>query len=289
MPDYLFSYESVGVRSKSVLTRKAKPIHPSGQANLVEGDFVKKAIYKITNKLNQKCYIGQSNNPSHRWASHRNHAKNGYGRGKVPLYDALRAVGEDNFSFEILGWFENYNEMEIWYIEYYNSQVPNGYNYMPGGEEPPHLYGEKHPNSIYSQKIVGQIIDDLISKKYTQREIQEKYGVSQQLVTAINRGATHRRAGISYPIIKTSNYHISEEDFEKIVYLLKNSVCTCSEIGRYFGIDSSSVKAINSGRNHFTEGIKYPIRNFRGKANSQSVETILAKRSTPDSEIQAEM
>lgn len=38
MPDNLFTYESVGVRSKNVLTRKAKPY--LWYANLVEGESV---------------------------------------------------------------------------------------------------------------------------------------------------------------------------------------------------------------------------------------------------------
>ena len=280
MPDYLFSYESVGVCSKNMLTRKAKSIEPSGYANLVEGEFVKKAIYKITNNLNNKCYIGQSNDPMHRWVSHKSHAKTNLGKGKVPLYDALRERGIENFTFSVIGWFEDYNEKEREYIKLYNSLVPNGYNIMSGGEEPPHRYGEEHHNSVYSQELVDSIIDDLLSRQYSQKEIQLKYGVSQQLVTAINRGATHRKDGIEYPIIKTSKYHICDEDFDKIVYLLKNSICTCSEIAKYFGVDTSSIKAINAGRNHYSENIKYPIRNFRGRANSQSVETILAKRST---------
>ena len=119
------------------------------------------------------------------------------------------------------------------------------------------------------------IYECLVSK-----EIQDKYKVNQQLLTSINRGVTHRRPGLEYPIIKTSKYHCSEEAFEQICYLLKNSLCTCAEIGQYFGFSGSTIKAINSGRNHYTEGINYPIRNFRGKANSQSVEAILAKRST---------
>ena len=289
MPDYLFSYESVGVRSKNVLTRKAKFIEPSGYANLVEGDFVKKAIYKITNNLNNKCYIGQSKNPNHRWVEHKSHADRGDGKGKIPLYDALRKVGVENFTFSVIGWFEDYNEKEKEYIKKYNSLVPNGYNLMPGGEEPPHRYGEEHHNSVYSQKLIDNIIDDLLSRQYTQKEIQLKYGVNQMLVTSINRGVTHRRKGVEYPLIKTSKYHISDEDFDKIVYLLKNSTCTCSEIGKYFGVDTSSIKAINAGRNHYSENIKYPIRNFRGRTNSQSVETILAKRSTPDIDTLVEM
>ena len=258
-------------------------------ANLVEGDFVKKAIYKITNNFNDKCYIGQSNNPKNRWAHHVSNAKRGYGVGKYPLYDSIRKYGVENFTFSIIGWFDDYNEKEKEYIAFYNSLVPNGYNVMAGGEDPPVKYGEEHHLSVYSQELVDAIIDDLICHKYTQKEIQEKYHVPQNLVTSINRGVTHRRKGVSYPIIKTSNYHINDDTFDKIVYLLKNSVCTCAEIGKYFGIDASAVKAINTGRNHFSKELKYPIRNFRGSANSQSVETIIAKMSTPDIDTLVEM
>ena len=62
-----------------------------------------------------------------------------------------------------------------------------------------------------------------------------------------------------------------------------------TEIGKYFGVDTSSIKAINSGRNHYSSDLSYPIRNFRGSMNSQSVETILAKRSTPDIDTLVEM
>lgn len=248
-----------------------------------------KAIYKITNKLNNKCYIGQSNNPMERWKQHKWRALNEIDRGKSAIHDALREVGIENFDFSIIGWFKDYNEKEKYYIQLYHSLIPNGYNIMEGGEEPPHKYGEEHHNSTYSQELIDKIIDDLLSHNFTQKEIENKYKVNQQLITSINRGITHRRAGIEYPIIKTSKYNCDDGTFEKICYLLKNSQCTCAEIGQYFGFSSSTVKAINSGRNHHTEGIKYPIRNFRGKANSQSVEAILAKRSTETIDTSLEM
>lgn len=248
-----------------------------------------KAIYKITNKINNKCYIGQSNNPMKRWSSHQSRANTNIDCGKSAIHDAMRKYGIENFDFSIIGWFDDYNEKERYYIQYYNSLIPNGYNIMPGGEEPPHKYGEEHHNSTYSQELVDKIIDDLISHKYTQKEIEEKYNVNQQLVTSINRGATHRRPGIEYPIIKTSKYHCDDNTFEQIVFLLKNSQCTCAEIGQYFGFDTSTIKAINSGRNHHMDNINYPIRNFRGKSNSQSVEAILAKRSTETIDTSLEM
>lgn len=234
-----------------------------------------KAIYKITNDINKKVYIGQSIDPDKRFSHHKAEANANKDIGKSAIHDAMRKIGIDHFSMTILGWYKNYNEMEQYYIKKYNSIVPNGYNILPGGEEPPHLY-----NSKYSQKIIDKIINDLLSKKYTQKEIQDKYSVTQQLVTSINNGTSHRRKDLKYPLLTGSNYNCNSTTVDDIIYLLKNSTCTCSEIAQYFGFNTSTVKAINSGRNHYNPKLKYPIRNFRGKAGSQSVETILAKRST---------
>ena len=241
---------------------------------------MKKAIYKITNLINGKIYVGQSKDPTRRWKEHKWDAFNPNCKENSAIHRAFLKYGIDNFQFTIIGWFEDYNEKERQYIKEFNSLYPNGYNLTEGGEEPPHSYGENHHNSKYSQQLIDNIIDDLLSKKYTQKQIEDKYNVSQQLVTSINRGITHRRKNIEYPIIKTSKYHCDEETFEKIVYLLKNSQCTCAEIGAYFGFSTSTIKAINNGRNHHSDKLNYPIRNFRGKANSQPVEAILAKRST---------
>lgn len=289
MPDYLFSYESVGVRNKNVLTRKAKFVLTNKYANLVEGDFMKKAIYKITNNINGKSYIGQTKNPDKRWRSHKSAMNQKERRKSNKMYDDMISYGLDAFSFSVIGWFDDYDDKERYYIKHYNTLVPDGYNILHGGRETPHKYGEDHHNSAYKNGLVDNIINDLLSKKYTQKEIETKYGVSQQLITSINRGVTHRREGVEYPIIKTSKYHVCDEDVEKIVYLLKNSMCTCAEIGKYFGVDTSTIKAINSGRNHYDESINYPIRNFRGAKNSQSVETILANRSTSAIDTQMEM
>ena len=250
---------------------------------------MKKAIYKITNLINGKIYIGQSKDPIRRWKEHKWDALNPNCKENSAIHDAFLKYGIDNFEFTIIGWFENYNEKEKYYIKELNTLYPNGYNLTEGGDEPPHYYGEQHHNSKYSQELIDNIINDLLSKKYTQKQIEDKYGVNQQLVTSLNRGATHRRDDIDYPIIKTSKYHCDEETFEKIVYLLKNSTCTCAEIGAYFGFNTSAIKAINSGRNHHKDNINYPIRNFRGKSGSQPVEAILAKRSTEIIDTSSEM
>lgn len=74
---------------------------------------MKKAIYKIENKINHKIYIGQSNDPERRWREHC-HRREKY---TSLLERAINKYGKENFIFEILGWFEDYNEKEKEYIQ----------------------------------------------------------------------------------------------------------------------------------------------------------------------------
>lgn len=90
-------------------------------------------IYKITNLLNGKSYIGQSKNIENRWRNHRWRYKYKE-REHLFLYQAMRRYGIENFSFEVL---EECNEedldaLEIKYIEQYRS-FPDGYNMTGGG------------------------------------------------------------------------------------------------------------------------------------------------------------
>ena len=73
---------------------------------------MKKYIYKITNLINNKIYIGQTNNPKRRWQEHKNL---GYDTKETKLlYRAIKKYGKDNFVFEIIeGPIDNYNEKEI--------------------------------------------------------------------------------------------------------------------------------------------------------------------------------
>jgi hypothetical protein len=83
-------------------------------------------IYKTTNLINDKIYIGQSvdDNPSY------------LGSGTLLLID-IKAQGKENFKKEIIdtaSTIEELNEKEKYWIEYYNSVNPKiGYNLSKGG------------------------------------------------------------------------------------------------------------------------------------------------------------
>jgi group I intron endonuclease len=90
------------------------------------------SIYKITNNLNQKCYIGFSENPDKRWKSHKKQRKS----SKTKLSRALQKYTPKNFTFEIIyqSTFKNFTlqVMENFFIEKYDS-IRNGYNIQSGG------------------------------------------------------------------------------------------------------------------------------------------------------------
>lgn len=90
-------------------------------------------IYKITNTLNQMCYIGQARFVYKRLCEH---CKHGLGidtpQGNK-LYKAMLEDGLENFTFELLEEClpEELNEKESYYIQVYNS-VNYGYNSQQG-------------------------------------------------------------------------------------------------------------------------------------------------------------
>ena len=210
-----------------------------------------KAIYKITNKINKKSYIGQSINPVRRF---KEHCKNSTIIGK-----AIQSYGIDNFSFEILGWFEDYNEKEKYYIQYYHTLVPNGYNLQEGGQEPPLLKGENHPSHKISKQIAEKIQKDLLNFNIPKKQIIKKYKISYDILRHINEGNSWRNDSLQYPLRPTEK-ELNERKAKQIIKMLQETNLTHSEIGKKVGWNRSAVTMINIGKNHRQEGLEYPIR-----------------------------
>lgn len=92
-------------------------------------------IYKITNLINHRCYIGQSVNIAERW---RQHIKRGLGVDAITnnkLYPALKEFGVENFSFEVIEECERsvLNREEKFWIECFDS-YNCGYNSTSGNK-----------------------------------------------------------------------------------------------------------------------------------------------------------
>lgn len=221
---------------------------------------MKKAIYKIENKINHKIYIGQSKNPKERFQQHCTR-KMSY---KSLIYDAIQKYGEKNFSFEILGWFEDYNEKEKYYIEYYRSLVPYGYNVATGGENPPNYQGEDNPNAKISNDIAKSIKEDLKNWNIPRRQIIKKYKITENIIRHINEGTSWYDENETYPL-RPKEKELNEIRVKKIIEMLILTDIPMNQIGSKVGWSRSAAKEINAGRNHHDDRLIYPIRNNKEK------------------------
>lgn len=92
-------------------------------------------IYKITNNLSGKVYIGQSVQPKVRWRTHKYLAKNQ--KTNQYVHKAMHKYGVDNFTFEIIGEYDSkelVNTAECGLINQYKARDKEfGYNLKPGG------------------------------------------------------------------------------------------------------------------------------------------------------------
>lgn len=98
-------------------------------------------IYKITNKINGKVYIGRtSKSIKSRWKEHQCKA---YGKRKWEIckfQEAIKEFGADNFIVEqidVAATKEEANAKEIFWIKHYNA-TEDGYNVSPGGRNGGH-------------------------------------------------------------------------------------------------------------------------------------------------------
>ena len=86
-------------------------------------------VYKITNKVNDKIYIGSSNNVEKRWHQHKIQLRAGEHKN-THLQHAWDLYGEDNFIFEIIEECspEIQFEREQHYLDTLNPFDDHGYN-----------------------------------------------------------------------------------------------------------------------------------------------------------------
>lgn len=222
---------------------------------------ISKVIYIIKNDINDKVYIGQSINAEDRFKSHckKNHDNS--------LIDAaIQKYGKQHFWYEILeDYTEDYNEREKYWIKFYNSLSPNGYNLQSGGQDPPCYKGDANPTTKLSDKLVLQLKDDLRNTQMSLSALGKKYGISKRQVIRINSGVSRAAVGETYPIRKTPNINgkLTEEDVDLIIDLLKYTYRFKGDIGREFGVHPTQIDRINTGKAHHRDNIQYPIRKWK--------------------------
>ena len=116
--------------NSSTSTRLWKYIVSKGSAQLL-------IIYKATNLVNGKIYIGQTiNTLEYRKSQHIREAKNSK-RKNVYFHNAINKYGENNFEFEEIDSASTQNELDnkerLWIQFYHSNNRDYGYNLDSGG------------------------------------------------------------------------------------------------------------------------------------------------------------
>lgn len=121
-------------------------------------------IYKISNNINKKIYVGQSVNIEERFSVH----KSAYERNRhpeLPLYKAISKYRLENFSFDVIEECEikELDEREKYWISVLRSSInENGYNIRAGGDG---MRCDNHPK----HKLTKEDAED-IRKRYNGKE-----------------------------------------------------------------------------------------------------------------------
>ena len=174
-------------------------------------------IYKITNKINNKCYIGQSTDIYQRWIGHKSQSRPVKEGGDLAaIHQAIRKYGIDNFLFEIIEvvYPELLNEREQYWIQYYDS-YNQGYNNTLGGDGSL-KYDYKEIISLWTQGLTNKEIceklnccDGVVTKAF------RIYNISEEEVRS------RRNETLKQPIVAL-------DILTKIPLKIFSSVCTCS-------------------------------------------------------------
>ena len=217
---------------------------------------MKKAIYKIENKINHKIYIGQSNNPKRRFKEHINREE----KYNSLIHKAIKKYGEENFTFEIIGWYENWEEMEQYYIEYYKSKIPYGYNIEDGGNQPPRHVGESHPMAFITQAQADILIDQFLDWRIPRKTIIHNNKITENIARHIIDGTAWKREGVTYPL-RPKEKELDIYRAKYIQWLCCTSTESLNNLGSKVGWGRSAAKMINQGNNHYDERLRYPLRN----------------------------
>ena len=155
-------------------------------------------IYKITNQVNGKLYIGKTEltNPIDRWKQH----QKGYNRRKLerrPLYSAMKKYGVENFTFEVIDQENDSDklcELEKFYIEklrtYTGFEDCNGYNNTLGGDGK--CYLKLDENEVIATHIDCNYIAGITARHFgvdadTIQKILEKHGIHWRSCTEITQ------------------------------------------------------------------------------------------------------
>lgn len=157
-------------------------------------------IYKMTNTINDKVYIGQSINVKSRFIRHKYELRNNK-HINSHLQNSFKFYGENSFTSEIIDEATSLKELNIkekYWIEYYKSNDPKfGYNMTSGGhkdfiitEETRKKMSNSHRGKKYNRicKQFSEETKQKMSESAKGRKLSEE---TKRKISIANKGHKH--------------------------------------------------------------------------------------------------
>lgn len=184
-------------------------------------------IYKITNIINGKVYIGQTiRTLKTRFNQHINRT------GCTYLHSAIHKYGKEKFKIELIEEVpkENLDEREIYWISFYNStDKTKGYNLIKGGR-----LGAKDKFKLTPEQIKALI--KLEEQGLTHIELGRRFNINRKTVTfIIKREKEYFNKRV--PIFE-------RKDINDIIDFIKSENPTTKEVSTKFKLSRTSVQRI---------------------------------------------
>lgn len=183
-------------------------------------------IYKTTNLINQKIYIGQ----------HTKSKDDSYLGSGLLILRAIKKYGKQNFKKEIIKEcfsIQELNELEFFYIKRYNSIFPNGYNLRSGGNNS--LLSEEIKEKISKSrkgKCLGKNNPNWKAKSFTNETLTK---ISKSVKNQYEKNPAYRKA------ISNTSKNRKHTKQTKLIISLKNSG---KNNGRFLNFSDEIIKSI---------------------------------------------
>jgi group I intron endonuclease len=247
-------------------------------------------IYFIHNIINNKIYIGKTNNTIKRWNKHIKISRGKRNEEKFYLHKALNKYGVNNFTFQKLQCFNNIddaNNAEMYWISFFQSNNSEfGYNLTAGGEGTygriisentrnkirQKALGRKHTketiisisgNNNHGAKLKEKDIIIIRDKFYTNNctlvELAEEFKVSPKCIKHIVSYSTWKHVGpyrkykkVNLALCSSKKRKLTNKQAADIRTKYKGNNVTQKELANIYGVGESTIYRIvnNQGYKH---------------------------------------
>lgn len=217
-------------------------------------------IYKVTNKINGKIYIGKSIDIKRRWQDHIWESSvddekwlANYRGVRTYFHSAIRKYGKDNFIWEIIEECDESqlnNKERFWIKELESNNKTRGYNMTEGGDG----YNFGHGENSAGCKITleqSNLIKQKLKERWTAKQIQEIIPqISNSAIHNINYGISWFDEKETYPIsINNGHRTWSDEEAMKIKIRYAKGE-TINDLAKELNVRQETISALVTGKSY---------------------------------------